>query len=45
VAGVTLRYALCLVMLLALGACGKRGSPVPPGPPDQVIYPRTYPTP
>ncbi len=37
----------CLALLLglaALGACGKRGSPTPPGPPSQVIYPRSYPT-
>lgn len=33
---------LASVMLLA--ACGKKGPPSPPGPPDQVIWPRTYPT-
>jgi predicted small lipoprotein YifL len=26
-----------------LSACGKKGPPVPPGPPDQVTYPRAYP--
>ena len=36
--------ALALLCTLALAACGKRGAPVPPGPPDQVTYPRTYPT-
>jgi len=35
--------AFLLLATLALGACGRKGPPVPPGPPDQVIYPRTYP--
>jgi predicted small lipoprotein YifL len=35
---------LALALLLGLAACGKRGSPEPPGPPDQVTYPRIYPT-
>lgn len=29
---------------LLLGACGKKGPPAPPGPPNQVTWPRTYPT-
>ncbi len=37
--------ALMALLLLATGlaACGKKASPTPPGPPDQVTYPRTYP--
>lgn len=36
---------LLLVGLLAsLSACGKKGSPVPPGPADQITYPRIYPS-
>ena len=35
-------FALVLAVLLA--GCGKRGPPSPPGPPDQVIYPKQYPT-
>ncbi|MBN8903466.1 MAG: hypothetical protein J0H57_20775 [Rhodospirillales bacterium] len=27
-----------------LAACGKKGPPVAPGPPDQITYPRVYPT-
>lgn len=37
-----------IVALLALGllaACGRVGPPRPPGPPDQVTYPRPYPAP
>ncbi len=34
--------ALALLVVL-LAACGKKAAPVPPGPPDQVTYPRTYP--
>ena len=35
------------VALLAgvmLAGCGKKGSPVPPGPQSEVIYPKTYPS-
>lgn len=35
-----------LMLLLATGllaACGKKGAPQPPGPPDQITFPRTYP--
>jgi predicted small lipoprotein YifL len=43
-----MRPALLLVVsVLALGmltACGKKGPPSPPGPADQVTWPRTYPT-
>jgi len=37
---------LCLLVLsmLALGGCGKKGPTSPPGPPDQITWPRTYPT-
>ncbi len=37
------RLALALVLAVALAACGKKGPPSPPGPADQVTYPRTYP--
>ena len=36
-----------LVLLAAialLSACGKKAAPEPAGPPDQITYPRTYPT-
>lgn len=40
------RAVLCLLaaLPLCLGACGKRGAPSPPGPRDQITYPRVYPT-
>lgn len=36
-------FALLLCAVLALSACGKKGSPTPPGPADEAHYPRTYP--
>jgi predicted small lipoprotein YifL len=40
-----MKRVICLVLIsLAIAACGKKGPPSPPGPPDQVIYPRSYPS-
>jgi predicted small lipoprotein YifL len=41
-----MKRMLLLVLLgsaLVIGACGRKGPPSAPGPPDQVIFPRTYP--
>jgi len=35
---------LLLLTALLLGACGKKGPPSPPGPPNEIIWPKTYPT-
>ena len=35
---------MCAVVLGMLAACGKKGPPDPPGPPDKINYPKTYPT-
>ena len=32
-----------LILSLPLSACGRKGVPHPPGPTDQVIYPKSYP--
>ena len=37
-----LLIALCCVLLVA--ACGKKGPPSPPGPANEVTWPRPYPT-
>ncbi len=34
---------LALVAVVLLVGCGKRGDPAPPGPPEAVTWPRTYP--
>jgi predicted small lipoprotein YifL len=41
-----IRYLLGVALLgaLLLTACGKKGPPDPPGPPDKITYPRSYPT-
>jgi predicted small lipoprotein YifL len=39
--------SLALVLLMAaatLAACGRAGSIRPPGPPEQVTFPRVYPS-
>ncbi len=38
-----MRAATLLLALGLLVACGKVGAPRPPGPPDQVTFPRVYP--
>lgn len=38
-----LMLAAVLAMTLLVG-CGKKGPPSPPGPADQITWPRTYPT-
>ena len=42
--GTGLRIALLLLVGVLLAACGKKGPPSPAGPPDQIIWPRSYPT-
>ena len=34
-----------MIVLLATGlaGCGRKGAPSPPGPPSQIIYPKSYP--
>jgi len=38
------RIVLSLAALMLLTACGAKNPPDPPGPTDQVTYPKTYPT-
>jgi hypothetical protein len=35
---------LASVLGIVLAGCGKFGGPSPVGPPDQVTFPKTYPT-
>jgi len=38
-----MRVALLIAVVL-LASCGKKGSPSPPGPANEVAFPRTYPS-
>jgi predicted small lipoprotein YifL len=35
---------ITLSLAAALAGCGKYGGPSPVGPPDQITYPKQYPT-
>ena len=37
-------FVLVLMLGVALAACGKRGPPAPPGPPEDIIFPKVYPS-
>ncbi|MEJ1975730.1 MAG: lipoprotein [Acetobacteraceae bacterium] len=39
-----MRVAALLLLLTMLAACGKKGPPEAPGPAQDIIYPKTYPT-
>ena len=38
-----MRTILVVLALLVLTGCGKKGSPQPPGPAEDITFPRTYP--
>jgi predicted small lipoprotein YifL len=37
-------WLLAIVCALALTACGKKGAPDPPGPQNEITWPKVYPT-
>ncbi|GBQ63001.1 hypothetical protein AA103196_0459 [Ameyamaea chiangmaiensis NBRC 103196] len=44
-ARVVMVSALLLALPALLSACGKKGPPHAPGPPERIIYPGNYPPP
>ena len=40
-----MRVVLAVMLLVGMAGCGRKGSPVPPGPPSQIDYPKGYPAP
>lgn len=44
--GMTIRvvWMAALLGLAMLAGCGKKGAPNPPGPADQITYPKMYPS-
>ncbi len=39
-----MKFTLLVALVLALAACGKKGPPTPAGPPDEITWPKSYPT-
>lgn len=39
-----MKLTATLLALTLLAACGKKGAPSQPGPANEIIYPRTYPS-
>ena len=39
-----MRAAALVLALILLASCGKKGAPSAPGPREEVIYPRSYPS-
>lgn len=39
-----MRLLSLLLALALLAACGKKGAPSQPGPANEIIYPRSYPS-
>lgn len=37
-------WLAAFLVLATVAGCGRRGAPSPPGPPDQITWPRVYPT-
>ena len=39
-----MRLVWLALAVALLAGCGKKGSPIPPGPAEEIIFPRSYPT-
>ena len=39
-----MRMLIAALLLAGLAGCAKKAPPQPPGPTDQIIYPKSYPT-
>ncbi len=39
----TLTFLTAALLAIALAGCGRKAEPTPPGPPSQVIFPKSFP--
>ncbi len=39
-----MRMTALVLALLLLAACGKKGAPAAPGPANEIIFPKSYPS-
>ena len=39
-----MRLVVAALALALLAGCGKKGTPTPPGPQEELVFPKTYPS-
>jgi predicted small lipoprotein YifL len=42
--GARMKAAVLVLALVLLAGCGKKGAPAAPGPADEIVFPKQYPS-